>query len=72
VTYRSASASASVRFRIDAQDVAEPLTLPARGDWGTETLAQSVPLRAGVQSVRLIAERATPDFELRSLGLEPE
>lgn len=73
LTYRAAGDGAGLRFRIDAEDVTPELALPGTSaDWTTQRIVSDLPLRAGVQAVRIIVTGTASGFELRSFKLELE
>ena len=68
VRYRATSGESQLALRVDGAEVAGVVPLPETdGVWRTAALAHAVPLRAGVQALRLSVVTPGVGLELHSL-----
>ena len=68
VRYRATSGDSQLALRVDGADVAGVVPLPETGDvWRTAALVRAVPLRPGVQALRLSVVSPGVGLELHSL-----
>jgi hypothetical protein len=70
VRYRALAPGATLRFSFDGNDVTADVAMPGtNGDLATHTVASSVSLGAGVQSLRVIAGGAARTIDLDALTI---